>query len=225
MSKVSATIALLFFAPAFSIGVIASLFIAPGIVGNSVFTAMKVWAVVFPLLWTFKSDRASLRLPKFKWEELNIGLQLGILMFSLILLTYFLLGKAIDLTALRAKAVEVGIVSPALYLLGCIYWSFINSLIEEYTWRGFVVSQAKILLPNMSAVVLAALLFTVHHSIALYGYTHNWLVVFVGSLGVFMAGTIWAWCYSRYRSVIPGYTSHILADLAIALVGYQILFS
>lgn len=112
---------------------------------------------------------------------------------------------------------------PALYLIGCIYWSFINSLIEEYTWRSFVVSQTKILLPDLPAVTLAALLFTVHHSIALYRYTHNWLIVLVG-LGVFLAGVIWAWCYSRYRSVIPGYISHIGADLAIAIVGYRLLF-
>ena len=70
----------------------------------------------------------------------------------------------------------------------------------------------------------AVILITTHHSIALYGYTHSWSVVWLGSLGVFLAGIVWAWCYSHYQSVIPGYISHVLADLAIAIIGYQLLF-
>ncbi|MEM6611347.1 MAG: type II CAAX endopeptidase family protein [Cyanobacteria bacterium P01_C01_bin.72] len=225
MSRTSALISLVLFVPGFSLGVAMSLFIAPGLVGNSFFTAVKIWGIVFPLLWVMKTSSTRLRLPKFKWQEVKVGLGLGIVMFGVILVAYFLLGQQlIDLEDIRAKAKDVGITSPALYLAGCIYWSFINSLIEELTWRGFVVSQCKILVPPLTAVIFAALFFTAHHSLALYGYTQNWLVVLLGSLGVFIAGVIWAWCYSHYRSVIPGYISHILADLAIALIGYQLLF-
>lgn len=226
MSKTSALIALILFVPAFSIGVAMSLFIAPGIVGNSVFTAVKIWGIGFPLLWVMKTDSTALRLPKLKGSEIKLGLGLGIIMFGAIMLTYWLVGQqVINLTDIRAKATEVGITNPGVYLAGCVYWSFINSLVEELTWRGFVVSQCKILLPKTLAVIIAALCFTTHHSIALYGYTHNWLVVFLGSLGVFLAGVIWAWCYSYYRSITPGYISHILADLAIAIIGYRLLFS
>ena len=225
MSKSSAAIALLLFVPAFSIGVVMSLFIAPGIIGNSVFTAMKVWAVAFPLAWTVKYNSKALRLPKFSLQEIRVGLVWGILMFAAIISAYFFIAQQIiDLTAIRAKAIEVGITSPSLYLAGCVYWSFINSLVEECTWRGFVVSRCKVLFPNAIAVILAALFFTTHHSIALYGYTHSWLIVLLGSLGVFIAGIVWAWCYQRYRSIVPGYISHILADIAIAFVGYRLLF-
>jgi uncharacterized protein len=172
-----------------------------------------------------KTDRTALRLPKFKIEEIKLGLILGIIMFSAIILAYFFVGQqAINLADIRAKATEVGITQPGVYLAGCVYWSFINSLVEELTWRGFVVSQCKILFPKTLAVIIAALCFTTHHSIALYGYTHNWLVVFLGSLGVFLAGVVWAWCYSYYRSIMPGYISHILADLAIAIIGYRLIF-
>ena len=223
MSKSSAAIALLFFVPAFSIGVVMSLFIAPGIIGNSIFTATKVWAVIFPLGWTAKYNSQALRLPKFTLREVGVGFGLGVLMFAVIISAYFF-RQQIDLTAIRAKATEVGITSPSLYLAGCVYWSFINSLVEECTWRGFVVSRCKVLFPNAIAVILAALFFTTHHSIALYGYTHSWSIVLLGSLGVFIAGVIWAGVYDRYQSIVPSYISHILADLAIAMVGYRLLF-
>lgn len=223
MSK-SALIALILFVPAFSIGVAMSLFIAPGVIGNSVFTAVKIWAIAFPLFWVIKTNTA-LRLPKFSWLEIKVGLGLGIIMFGVIVLAYLLIGQqVIDLAEIRDKAATVGITNRYVYLAGCVYWSFINSLVEELTWRGFVVSQLKILVSPTIAVILAALFFTTHHSLALYGYTHNWLVVALGSLGVFLAGIVWAWCYSYYRSVTPGYISHILADLAIAIVGYRLLF-
>jgi uncharacterized protein len=226
MSKTNAIISLILFVPAFSIGVIASLYIAPGVIGNSVFTAVKIWGVAFPLLWTLKCDRQKLRLPKFRWREVQVGLGLGIIMFSAIILAYYSVGQqVINLADIRTKATEVGITSPFLYFTGCIYWSLINSLVEELTWRGFVVPKCQMFVSRKSAVILAALFFTIHHSIALYAYTHNWLIVFLGSLGVFIAGVVWAWCYSYYKSVIPGYVSHILADLAIAIVGYQLLFS
>ena len=56
MSQALAITALLLFVPAFSIGVTASLFVAPGIIGNSIFAAVKLWVVVFPLLWTIKTN-------------------------------------------------------------------------------------------------------------------------------------------------------------------------
>ena len=226
MSKISALVALILFVPAFSIGVAMSLFIAPGLVGNSVFTVVKIWGIVLPLVWVMRTNSKALRLPKFKWSEVKVGLGLGIVMFGAISLAYLSIGQqAIDLAEIRAKAAEVGITKPSLYLAGCVYWSFINSLVEELTWRGFVVSQCKILVAPKLAVLLAALFFTAHHSLALYGYTHNWPIVILGSLGVFVAGIVWAWCYSHYRSITPGYISHILADLAIAIIGYQLLFS
>lgn len=225
MRQVYAVVALILFAPAFSVGVIASLYVAPGTVGNTVFTIMKVWAVIFPLLWTVRINHQQLRLPKFKRQEIKVGLGLGIIMFAVIGLAYFGVGQqVIDVASIKLKAAEVGIVNPSWYLAGCFYWSFVNSLIEECIWRGFAVSQCKIFVPPIAAVLIAAFLFTIHHSIALYGYTHNWLIVALGSLGVFLAGTIWAWCYSHYQSIIPGYISHILADIAIALIGYQLLF-
>jgi hypothetical protein len=61
-------------------------------------------------------------------------------------------------------------------------------------------------------------------TIALIFYTQNWLIVILGSLGVFMAGVIWSICF-RKAGFWSAYLSHILADLAIAIVGWHLLFS
>ncbi|WP_036479363.1 CPBP family intramembrane glutamic endopeptidase, partial [Myxosarcina sp. GI1] len=185
LSRRQAAIALLLFVPVFSIGVTMSLLIAPGIVGNSVFTVAKVWAVVFPLWWTWNHNRHSLGLPRFDRQKTLIGLAWGLLMFGVIICAYLLLGKQwIELTDIRNKATVVGITSLSIYLAGCFYWCFINSFIEECIWRGFVYPQCEKLSSGIAAVALSAVFFTLHHIIALYAYTQNWLVVFIGSLGV-----------------------------------------
>lgn len=225
LAKKQALIVLLLFVPASSIGVTMALFVAPGLVGNGIFTLVKIWIVILPLFWTWKNNPHKLRVPKFQKSQIVAGFCLGILMFISIYITYLLLGKSwINLVDIRTKAQEVGITNTNIYLAGFFYWSFINSFIEECIWRGFVYSQCQILFPAAAAILFASLFFTLHHSIAIYGYTHNWMVAFIGSLGVFIAGAIWSLCYKTYNSIIPGYISHILADIAIAFVGWQLLF-
>jgi membrane protease YdiL (CAAX protease family) len=75
------------------------------------------------------------------------------------------------------------------------------------------------------AIALAALCFTLHHVISLFGFTGNWGITVLGSIGVFVAGAIWSGCYLRYQSLWICYISHAWADLAIAIVAWQILFA
>jgi hypothetical protein len=167
---------------------------------------------------------------KLTWQwpqgrELLAGSLLGLLMFGVILGVYWLIGQhLINPVNVQAKAQQVGITSSNVYLGGAIYFTVINSLIEEYIWRWFVQSKCEVLIPGQASVLLCALLFTLHHILALAAYT-DWPIVILGSLGVFIAGVCWSWCYRNYRSIWSSYVSHILADLVIAIVGWHILFS
>ena len=81
----------------------------------------------------------------------------------------------------RAKAQQVGITGPWIFLAGAAYWTFINAFIEEYIWRGFVYRHCESLISGFGAVSLSALFFTLHHTIALTGYFQTWRV---GSIGL-----------------------------------------
>jgi hypothetical protein len=103
-----------------------------------------------------------------------------------------------------------------------VYFTFINSLFEEYLWRWFVYRQCQTLLSGAGAVWLSALLFTLHHLIVLAVYG-SWQVVGFGGLGVFAAGVIWSTCYRYYRSIVPSYISHVCADAALQAITWQVL--
>ena len=218
-------LSLLLLVPAASIGIAMTVYIAPGTWGPILLFLSKVWLLALPLAWFLWVDAGKLSISLPKQRELLAGFVLGFLMFAIILGAYWLFGQQwIDVADVRVKAQEVGISSGQIYLAGAMYWSFVNSAIEEYIWRWFVYRKCEKLIPPIPAVLLCALLFTLHHIIALAAYTAEWRSVMLGSLGVFIAGAVWSWCYLTFRSIWAGYISHILADLAIAIVGWQLLF-
>ncbi|MBD2006109.1 MULTISPECIES: CPBP family intramembrane glutamic endopeptidase [Cyanophyceae] len=223
-SAQNAVLALFLLVSAASIGIAGRLYI-PGAVGQFLFVLTRVWILALPLIWFLWIDRGRVVLSVPSRREFLAGTILGMLMFGIILGAYWIVGQRwIDSVDVRAKAQQVGIATPTVYLIGAFYFTVINSLIEEYIWRWFVYRKCEVLLPGIGAVYLAALFFTLHHIIALAGYIGNGLVVVLGSLGVFIAGAVWSWCYLTYRSLWSCYISHLLADLAIALVGWHLLF-
>lgn len=207
-----------------SFGVAMSLHIAPGVVGKTAYLLCHLWMLGLPLAWHLWVDRGTIQILPPKRVELLTGTILGLLMLSAILGAYWLFGQQwIDPLAVKSKAQQIGTNSQWIFLVGAIYFSFVNSLIEEYVWRWFVTRKCEKLLPKNGAIILAALLFTLHHIIGLAAYV-DWRTVLLGSLGVFIGSAIWSWSYLTYRSIWSSYLSHLLADIGIAIAGWKLLF-
>jgi membrane protease YdiL (CAAX protease family) len=226
--RAQAGLALFLLVPAASIGTWMALWIAPGTPrGQLIYLACKVWLIVFPAAWFLlvEKQRPVFTLPARRgfWPALASGL----LIAAAILLAYRFIGVGwIDVDPMRQKLADAGLNRPAAYWIFSVFIILANSLMEEYVWRWFVFRQCERLIPAMRgwiAVFLSALLFTVHHVVALRAYA-GWNVTLLASTGVFIGGAMWSWLYLRYRSLIPCWISHILADVAVYLVGYWILF-
>jgi len=196
-----------------------------GVGGQVIFVATRVWILVLPLFWLWRVEK---RRVVFTWpsrSEVLAGVLLGLVMGTAIGGGYALLGRAwMDAAVVRTQAAQVGLLNPVVYFAFAVYFTFGNAFIEEYVWRWFAYRKCEVLVPGLQAIALAALLFTLHHIIALAGFTADGRVVLLGSMGVFIAGTVWSGCYLAYRSLWVCYISHLLADLAIALVGWHLLF-
>ena len=128
-----------------------------------------------------------------------------------------------DLAPLLAAAREMNLATPAAYLAGAAAWTLVNSLVEEYVYRWFVLRQCEVLLPPAAAIIASAAIFTTHHVIALNQYLEPGLTA-LASAGVFIGGVVWASLYHRYRAIWLGWISHVLADVAVFGVGWWLLF-
>ncbi len=192
--------------------------------GKAVFGASKIWVLVLPIVWIMLVDRKRPTLPRPVVRGMGAACLTGAIIFVSIGGAYLLFGRMwIEAESMRARADDVGLTTPRIYLFGAAYWITINSLMEEYVWRWFVVTRCEVLMPRLAAVAASGVLFTLHHIIALNVY-FDWRVSLLGSIGVFIGGTIWSWLYLRYRNIWAAYVSHVFADVVIFAIGYQLLF-
>lgn len=216
---------MLLLVPVPSIGVLAGLVIAPeALWSKAVFLASKLWILLIPLIWHICIDRQKLSWSKPQHGGFGIAAGIGILISIVIFIFYFAAGRfLIEPQMVKAMAARTGLASPAVYLAGAAYWILINSVLEEYVWRWFVVRQCGALMSSRPAIAVSAICFTLHHILAMQVY-FGLLVVVIASLGVFIGGAAWSWCYLRYKSIWPGYVSHAIVDIAVFAIGYHLIF-
>ena len=198
--------------------------VAPGPVGHTVFMAAKIWLVCFPAFWFLAVERG-----EFSWSPprrggIGIGIASGLAIAAAIVTGSVLAGvQTMDLAPLREAVREMGLGSPATFLTGATGWSLVNSLMEEYVYRWFVLHQCERLLRGPWAIAASAAVFTAHHVVAVSQYL-DLLFTVLASTGVFIGGVVWACLYHRYRSVWPCWLSHVLADSAVFGIGGWLLF-
>lgn len=227
-SRPRALLALLLLVPAPSLGVIASFVLWPGAFGQAIYGLSKVWILLLPVVWWFLVQREHVSFSPIRPGEhgkgIAVGFGSGFLIVAFILGAHLLLGpKLLDPTQVRAATAEAGLDTPARYLALAIYLTLINSLLEEFVWRWFVFRQCEALVGGRAAVALSAIFFSVHHLVALK-VQMAWPAALICTFGVLLGGAIWSGCYLRFRSIWPGYFSHILADVAVFGIGWSLIF-
>ena len=96
-------------------------------------------------------------------------------------------------------------------LLGGVVFAVVNSLLEEWVWRGVFQDRLSLLFPGAVAIGLQAASFGLAHA---HGFPR-------GALGVIGAG-VWAvllgMLRARSRGLLSPFAAHFVADLTIALL-------
>ena len=220
-----ALLALVLLVPVPTLAVAAALIWWPDrTMGRLLFGTGKLWLLVFPLLWHLGAENGWL---SFSWPRrggMGIGFLLGLAMAAIIVGGYVAVGREwLETEKLRDVVRDLGMGTRGRFLAASVYWIVLNALVEEYVWRWFVFSQAERLAGPVVGALLSAAFFTAHHVLVLNAYLPR-TPALLCSGGVFLAGLVWCGCYGRYRSVWPGYVSHVLADAAIFAVGWTVLF-
>ena len=231
-TRQKALLALVLILPAPLIGVSSSLYL-PSIetgaqeieIGKFLWGVAKLWLLLFPLAWLVIVDNG-----KLSWSPTGLkGVLAGLLWsipVSLALLGAYWVSKGGSLVDPEATSFikELGLTTPARFLIFASAMSLGNSLMEEYVWRWFVFSRFKILVGIWPSILLSAFFFTVHHVVIMWAVGSIWLIL-AGSLALFLGGIIWGYLYAKYNSIWPGWICHVAADTTIMWVTWQILTS
>jgi uncharacterized protein len=223
--KIKSITALLLSLPVPTIGVLFGMVLFPGLpAGQVVFMSAKIWILLFPLIWYFHIEKN--KIEKFKCSANGIlpGVISGGSIFVIIVAAFIFIGKdMIDPDQLKKTVFSAGVNNPLRYILLSCYWTLINSLLEEYFWRWFLVRVCKNIFGSTAAILISAIGFSIHHIIAMQVY-FTWNFVLLCTLGIITGGIIWSRLFITYKTIIPGYISHAMADAALFTIGYLIIF-
>ncbi|MCP4450111.1 MAG: CPBP family intramembrane metalloprotease [Planctomycetes bacterium] len=225
MTKRSSMWALFLLLPVPSLGVWAGMIAWPDQgLGNGLFFLAKAWLFAFPLIWRLGIEKRPISWSRPTQGGFGLAIGLAVAISAFIVVAYMTVGKVlIDPKDIQAMGADTGLDRRSTYLVGALYWVTVNSVLEEYVWRWFVVEKLEDFLGSKTAIVCSALGFTLHHIVAMQIFLTP-VVVVLAATGVFVGGAVWSWCFVRYRSIWPGYVSHAIVDVAVFAVGYHLLF-
>ena len=220
-----ALIALILVGAAPTVSTLLSYGVGEGITSQAIFVLTKLWLLCVPIIWFLKVDSGTLSWSKPEQGGYAMSIGLGISMSIVMLLAWLLLGDSIDANLLRDALEPVGLLDPKVYLIATVYWILVNSILEEYVFRWFLVTKSEILVgPGIPAIILSALIFVVHHTVALAIFGFPWWANLISSIALFVGGAVFSWLYVRYRSVWIPYIAHAICDIVVFGIGAIIIF-
>lgn len=126
--------------------------------------------------------------------------------------------------AIRDRMTGFGIETVGAYVVVAVFYSLVHSFLEEYYWRWFVFGGLRSLMGAGPAILVSSIGFMTHHVIVLsvyFGWFTGTAVLF--SLAVAAGGAVWAWIYHRSGSLAGAWISHLLADVAVFAIGFDVV--
>lgn len=188
-------------------------------------TAAKValFLVVPGLIYLFlmrKRVRTAIALPKVTLKSLLPGLIIGIGSFIVVLGTYFILQNFIDLQAIADDLKNRLGITPLNFILVALYVTFVNSLLEELFFRGFIFLNLYKNGPKWFAYVFSAGLFALYHIPMINQWFSSGLLL-LAMLGLFIIGLVYNYLNVRSGHFLNSWLAHALADSAIILIGLR----
>lgn len=198
---------------------------------QALYAAGKIIQFGLPLVWVILVDRSAFKVVRIRPDGIRLGVLFGVAVAAFAFALYFVLLRNSALTQdapgrLRSKLSDFGAATPLRYVALVAFLSVINSFLEEYYWRWFVFGRLKKYVPLAAAIVISSLGFMSHHVIVLGVYFPGrfWSAVVPFSLAIALGGAIWAWVYHKSGSLIGPWISHLIVDVAVMAIGYDLAF-
>lgn len=149
------------------------------------------------------------------------SLLLGIGVYLLIIFAYLILGPYFDFSNITSTLQNDIGVNKDNFVMVAVYISFINSLLEEFFFRGFAFISIKKLSSNRFAYIFSAAIFSLYHiAIMKSWFTPLLFILLITSL--FVAGLLFNWLNERGNNIYTSWIVHIGANFAINTIGFML---
>ncbi|MDD7676039.1 MAG: type II CAAX endopeptidase family protein [Eubacteriales bacterium] len=147
----------------------------------------------------------------------------GIAVYAVVLTAYFVFKDVFDFSALTKSLTSTTGVNRQNFLYVALYISFVNSLLEEYFFRGFAFLTLKKHAGRTIAYLFSAAMFALYHIAMMIGW-FGWPVVLLSLVGLFAGGVIFNWLDEKFNNIYLSWLAHMFANFATNTIGF-ILFN
>ena len=152
-----------------------------------------------------------------------IALMLGVAVYCVVLGAYFIFRNVFDFSALTKSLGETTGVTKSNFLYVSIYISFVNSLLEEFFFRGFSFITLKKETSRGFAYIFSSSSFALYHIAMMIGW-FSFPVILLSLIGLFAGGLIFNRFDEKNENIYLSWLLHMFANFATNTIGF-ILFA
>lgn len=156
-------------------------------------------------------------------KGLCIALCLGFVIYGVVLGAYWIFKDVFDFSALTGSLNETTGVNKSNFIWVAIYISFVNSLLEEFFFRGFSFITLKKLTSRRFAYVFSSMAFALYHIAMMIGW-FGLPVILISLVGLFIGGMIFNRFDEKRENIYLSWLIHMFANFATNTIGF-ILFA
>ncbi len=154
-------------------------------------------------------------------KGMKLAFSLCIPLYVLILGAYLLLKDVFDFSAVTgALTGNIG-VNKDNFIFVAMYISFVNSLLEEFFFRGFSFLTLKKYASRKLAYIFSALAFALYHIAMMTGWFNVWVFA-IALTGLFLGGLIFNYLNEKSDNIYTSWFVHMSANFAINTIGFML---
>ena len=152
-------------------------------------------------------------------KSLFQSLILGILVYLVIVFAYLILKNYINLDSISDNLSNNMNINKNNFIYVALYISFINSLLEEFFFRGFICLNLNKFINLKTSYILSSLSFAIYH-VGIMGNWFNPVIFVLAMLGLFIGGLIFN-CINQFNKNIYGsWIIHMMANFGVNTIGF-----
>ncbi len=192
--------------------------IMPGYIIKSIIKIITFLIIPFICCRIFKDIRfKELFIPDKK--GIGVALILGCIVYGIILGGYHIFKNIFDFSSIAKSLTSSTGVDRNNFLYVSIYISLVNSMMEEFFFRGFVF---KNITNKKIAYVFSSSIFALYHVAMMIGWFDIWVFLLVMT-GLFLGGILFNFLNEKFKTVYVSWTVHMFANFAINTIGFILL--
>ena len=163
----------------------------------------------------------------FRWHnwrnDFGLSAAIGLITAALFLTLYGAVGHLlVDKVSIAAKIHAQFSVTAGTVLLIAPFTILINSLIEEFFYRGFAFGLIARRRP-MLGILLPPTVFTVQHLL----FAYHWVgpgTVTIGVVALFVFSLVTQYMYHKADTIVAPWVIHICGDLAMMAIAVELIY-